>query len=86
MKLICRDSHAAINGDTETTEFPSGGLQILAPDGRTMFGVSLEGDNILRIDSGSYCKIGGIIYEDRFSILPRACNVFHVRKEPSQHK
>ena len=75
-----RDSHATINGDNTEFHAPSGGIEIIAEDGRTMFGVNLAG-NTLEITSGHVCKHNGKLLDDRFSIEPVASNLFVVTKK-----
>jgi len=74
-----RDGNAVINGDKTEHELPSGGLEIIADDGRsTLFSVNLRKDGTLRIDAGTYCKHGGKILEDRILIKPEASNVVSI--------
>jgi hypothetical protein len=68
-----RDLHATVNGIDKITEFPSGGIEIVADDGRTLFSIRLEG-NILLIAAGHVCKHGDVLLDDRFFIRPRAAN------------
>jgi len=75
-----RDGHARLNGDKTEYEMPSGSLDIIADDGRTLFGISLEKDGSIRVDSGSHCKHGGIGFEDTIQIIPRATNVVTVSR------
>ena len=74
MGMKVRDSHATLHGDDGRVLFPSGGIEIVGDDGRTLFGISLKG-NELRIDSGSPSKHNGAMLDDRFVIKPIASNV-----------
>ena len=80
--LIIRDGHAVINGDKTTFECKSGSLEILADGGRVLFAISLDSDGLGRISvwSGSHCKHGGKMFEDKFVIVPHSSNVFDVQK------
>lgn len=75
-----RDSFAVINGDDTVTEMPSGGLEIIAEDGRTMFALRLTKDGVLELSGGNICKHGGKLLEERISVEPMASNVIYVRK------
>ncbi len=75
-----RDSHATINGDKTEYEMPSGGLEIIASDGKTLFSINLNQDGSIRVDAGSYCRHNGAILEDRFRIAPVAANVVAIFK------
>ena len=74
-----RDSFAVINGDNKTITIPSNGLDIVADDGRTLFGISIK-DNVLRIDAGNFCKIGDKIFDDKLIIKPIAVNCIELTK------
>jgi len=75
-----RDAHAILNGCKDTFECPSGGLDIIADDDRTMFSVKLEPSGELSVWSGTYCNHKGKILSDHFVIVPHASNVVHFRK------
>lgn len=68
-----RDLHATLNGNKEITELPSGGLEIIADDGRPLFSIRLQ-DNVLYVSSGMVCKHNGVMLDDSFVISPRAAN------------
>ncbi len=72
-----RDAHAIVNGNKETTDLDSGGLQIIADDGHTLLTIYLDG-NVLKISSGNMCKHAGKILDDRFSIKPVASNMIEL--------
>ena len=59
---------------------PSGGIEIIGEDGRTLFGIDLREGRILRIDSGNVCKHEGIMLDDRFVIAPIASNAVNIIK------
>ena len=75
-----RDAHARINGDETAYEMPSGGINIIADDGNTLFSIDLK-DNVLSIESGHVCKHGGRILDDSYSIKPRASNLIIITKD-----
>jgi len=79
-KLIIRDSHATINRDPATVEMPSGGLEIIADDGRTLFSLRLTPEGVLDLSAGSFCKHEGKIFDDRLLIAPRSSNCVTVRR------
>jgi len=68
-----RDLHATVNGNDKEIIFDSGGIEIVADDGNTLFSLRLE-DNELLISSGNICKHNDAVLEDRFVIKPRAAN------------
>lgn len=74
-----RDSFATLNGDSTVYEMPSGGLEIVADDGRPLFGIRLK-DGVLHIDSGMVCKHEGRMLDDRFAIKPVAANCVDIEK------
>lgn len=79
-KLIIRDSFATLNGDDSTVEMPSGGLEIVAEDGRTLFNIRLTPDGVIDISGGSFCKHEGHVFDDRLIIEPRASNTVKIRR------
>lgn len=82
--LIVRDSFATLNGDNKVITMPSGGLDVVAEDGRTIFSISLKG-NVLHVDGGTVCKLGdGAVYDDRFMIRPVAGNCVDLVKTKYQ--
>ena len=67
------DSFCQINGDDTVYEMPSGGINILASDGRTMLTISQK-DNVFHISTVTTCKHNGRVLDDRFTISPVASN------------
>jgi len=80
MKLRIRDGHAMLNGDKTEYTMDSGSVDIIAEDGRTMFGIRLCKDYSLEIDSGVVCKNGGILHDDAFDIRPISSNRIRLTK------
>jgi len=74
-----RDSHNLINGIDETIEFKSRTIDIVADDGRTMFSLSIDG-NELTLYAGNICKHAGAILDDRFVIKPKSGNCVTIVK------
>lgn len=74
-----RDLHATINGNTEIFTMPSGGIEIIADDGKTLFSLRLEGNSLL-LSSGQTCKHNGEVLRDDFMIKPRASNCVDIVK------
>ena len=76
-----RDSHASLNNDKTVFTCPSGGLQIIADDGKTLFDISLlQGGAEIAIEAGIYCEHGGKRYQDLYVISPKASNLVYIRK------
>ncbi len=75
-----RDSFATLNGDETVTSMPSGGLEVVADDGRTLFSVRLAKDGTLEVSGGNFCKHAGLVLEESLSVIPRASNLVYVRK------
>ncbi len=69
-----RDSHASINNDKTEYEMPSGGLDIIADDGRTLFSIRQQADGSIEVHSGSFAKHNGKLLHDRLEIRPRSAN------------
>ena len=76
-----RDSFATLNNDTTIMSMPSGALEIVADDGRTLFYLRVAKDGSLEVSGGDFCKHDGLVLEERISVLPRASNVVYIRKE-----
>lgn len=76
-----RDSFAALNNECSGIEMPSGGLEVVADDGRALFSIRLADDGTLEISGGSFCKHGGRLLEETIAVMPRASNLVYVRKE-----
>lgn len=72
MKL--RDSHATLSNDKTEYVMPSGGVQIIADDGRTLFDITLNKDGTIRVGAGHVCKHNGELLDDRILIHPIASN------------
>lgn len=75
-----RDGHATLNGDKTEHEMPSGEVEIIADDGRTLLCIRLEKDGTLDVSAGVFCKHGGNLLDDRLEIRPRACNRVTIRR------
>jgi len=76
-----RDSFATLNKDETVTNMPSGGLDIIADDGRSLFSLRLAKDGTLEVYGGVYCKHAGLTLDGVISVIPRAANLIYVRKE-----
>ena len=68
-----RDSQAAVNGEFATQTMPSGSIDIIADDGRTLFSVRLK-DGRLEVSAGGVCKHGGVLLDEGLLIAPRYAN------------
>ena len=79
--LKVRDGHAAINHDSTEYEMPSGSLDIIAEDGRTLYSLSLREGGRLEISGHSTCKHEGVILDQYFTIKPGAANRITLVKE-----
>ena len=75
-----RDSHAAVNGEFKTQTMPSGSLDIVADDGRTLFTVRLK-DGHLEVSSGGVCKHDGKVLDEGLLVAPRYRNQVFVSRE-----
>jgi hypothetical protein len=76
-----RDGHATLNDDKSEHEMPSNSLDIIADDGRRLFGISLNKDGSIRVDFGHVCKHGGAVLGDFGCIIPIASNCFTVKRD-----
>lgn len=68
-----RDAHATVNGDKTTQVMPSGGLEIVGDDGQSLYTLKLK-DGQLEIQVGGVVKHGGLVMDDKISVLPIARN------------
>ena len=75
-----RDAHAVINGDKTEFELPSGGLDVIADDGRPLFHVSLSGSGI-EISANGFCKHKNLVLGTRLSVKPGASNAVYIERE-----
>lgn len=78
--LIVRDGHATLSGDTTTFTCPSGCLEIVAPDGRTLFDITVHADGTLEVSANSCVKIGDKILDSSLLIQPRAGNNVYIKR------
>ena len=76
-----RDAHAAISGDMTEYGIPSGGLEIIADDGRTLFSVSLAKDGSLRVTAGHICQHYGKFLDDTLKIKPISTNLIELHRD-----
>jgi hypothetical protein len=76
-----RDSHAAVNGEFDTQEMPSGSLDIIADDGRTLFSLRLK-DGVLEVSSGGICKHADQVLNEGLTIAPRYANLVSISRLP----
>lgn len=68
-----RDAHATVNGDKKTHTMPSGGLEIVGDDGRSLYTLKLK-DGQLEVQVGGVVKHGGLVLDDKLGVLPIARN------------
>jgi len=68
-----RDKHATINGDKTIYEMPSGGIEVIGDDGKTLFIVS-ESDGRLEVAVSSVMKHKGKLFDDRITVEPKSAN------------
>ena len=77
-----RDSFAKINDDKTEHVMPSGGIDIIADDGRSLFSISLNKDGTLRVSAGHCCKHQGVLLDDVMILKPIASNCVTVARPP----
>ena len=77
-----RDGRATLNGDNTVTEIASDEIEIVADDGRTLFGVRMRPDGSILLHAGHVCKHLDVILDDRMSIAPRDCRSITVSRIP----
>jgi len=75
-----RDGNATINGDKTEHTMPSGSVEIIADDGRTLLCVTALQDGSLRIHAGMICAHGSKLLDDRLDIRPIASNAIEIRR------
>ncbi len=81
--LTIRDSFAEINGDKTVYDLPSGSLDIIAQDGRTLFSIKVveEGTGI-EVYAGSTVKVNRELFSESVSVRPRSSNIVHILRTP----
>lgn len=79
-----RDMHASINDVNEVYEMPSGGIEILAEDGRTLFTISFrEGKpGQISVSAEMACKHDDQGLDTGLNIKPIAANVISMFRDP----
>lgn len=75
-----RDSYAEINGDKEVVEMPSGALDVVADDGRTLFSLHLNG-GVLEVSTGGLCKHGGEVLDSKIALKPKSTNEVAITRD-----
>ena len=77
-----RDSKDRINGITKLVDYPNG-IEIVAEDDRTIFGIRLEADGItLTVHAGNWHWTDNKLMDDTFVIRPRTANTVELVKVP----
>lgn len=74
-----RDMHATLSDDKTEYEMPSGGLDILADDGRVLFCIIQNGDKI-EITTSCICKQGNKLLDRGMTITPRYINSIEISR------
>jgi len=59
---------------------PSGSVEIIADDGRTLLCVTAQKDGSLRIHAGMVCTHDGKLLDDRLDIRPIASNAIVITR------
>ena len=75
-----RDGHATLNGDKTDHEMPSGSVEIIADDGRTLLCVTEYKDGSLRIHAGTVCKHDGKMLDRALNIRPISSNAIEITR------
>lgn len=81
MKLKVRDSHAVLNGIKAEYEMPSGSLDIIGQDGKTLFCISVE-EGQLKVCASGQIKHGKTVLGDQLAVMAEANNVVKVFRLP----
>jgi len=81
LKMIIRDGHAYLNNDKTTFECASGTLDIVGPDGRSLFDLTIHDDGSLEISANSCVCVNDTLLDDGILVKPRAANHIIVRRE-----
>jgi len=77
MLMKIRDGHASINNDKTEYTMPSGTVDIIAPDGRSLFSISIVSTGI-EVSACSVIKIGDKLHDEGLLIQPRSSNVVRI--------
>jgi hypothetical protein len=75
-----RDSYATLNGDKTEHVLPSESLEIIADDGRKLYGIELKSDGSIVIDGGHTCRHARKVFDDSLEVVPLNANRILVRR------
>ena len=78
MKLLVRDAHARMNNDQTTTAMPSGGMDVVNADGRTLYRIHILPNGNIQIYTGDICKQDGRLLGDWLIVYPLASNTVYI--------
>lgn len=70
MKLKVRDGHATLNGDKTEHEMPSGSMDIIGQDGKTLFCITLGHAADLQISAHGVLKHDEVLLDDKIGVRP----------------
>ncbi len=82
MKLKIRDGHATINGDKTEYEMPSGVLDIISDDGKSLFSITLEECGKIVVSARGICRHERQILDDTIYVQPKYGNMILVLRLP----
>lgn len=75
-----RDANATLNGDKTEFNLKSGALEIIAKDGRKLFGIELMKDGSIKVDAGHICAHAGKVFEDSLLVRPIASSRIQISR------
>ena len=78
MKIQIRDIYDLMNKRDDRVTFE--GIQIVGPDGRTLFEIYLNEDYSIEIGGGEHARVGNVLLDDTFNFTPKSGNRMIVRK------
>lgn len=65
---------------------PSGGLDIIADDGRALLSLSLNKDGSIHVSAAGHCKHNGQVLDESILVQPRATNCFDIIRRVYEQK
>lgn len=78
MPMKIRDSYGE-----KKIDLPSGGVLIIAEDGRTLFEIRLARGGVgIEISGGDVCKVQDVIYDEQITVAPVSSNRIRVFRQP----
>jgi len=73
-----RNSMCILTDDKTEHDFPEHAIEILGDHGKALFSVVLDDDGSLLISASTFCKVKGVVLEDKLLVAGVASNVIRI--------